>query len=762
MVGGALPTWLLLAAFLILSAVYVYGFYDTRLPTFESRLDAPEFKRIDVLLLVSGFDNIRYWLFDRWFGVPRSVGMVDRLPLLFWAAAILAVATALGWLSLVAIRVDKRLDRLETFVFSAAVGLSVASTYVLTVGLIGWVRSPLVYALPAALIIAVFGRIFARRIRQGGARPAEQRPTDDGTGVFSPHWLWLTAPFVLILILGGMLPPLSFDVLEYHLQAPKEWYLQGQITFLPHNVYANMPAGAGMFALLGMGLTGDWWLGALVGKTVLAMMAPITALALLAAGRRFFSTSAGVIAALVYISTPWILRVSTSGMVEGAVALYTLTAIYAATLWKLGKQSNAFTAKAPSRGRRPTEDGATSGDPSCTEGSAPQPSGGGDWKELLERGLGLVLLAGYLAGAAVSVKYPPALFLVVPLFVWFVVASWKEGLLSAAERRTYKTDWKSVLLAAGVFLLAVVLGCGLWLGKNWVLTGNPTYPLLYEVFGGASWTPEQNAQWNAVHRPDDFSATALGDDLATVLLRSEWLSPLLFPLAVLALLDHRRRRLVIGLTGYCVFVVAAWWLLTHRIDRFWVPMLSVVALLAGVGACVRGERPWRLAMAIVLLLGLGMNLITALTAAVHDQSYAMHLKRLRLDPARYDPWHLVLNTRWDRKDFNPHGPDSRLMTVGEAAVFDLTMPVDYATCFDDCPLETVAKGRTPAQIHAELRRRGIAMIYVDWSEIRRYRETGYGFTDFVQPEVLDELVDAGVLRMLPKIQEHEGEVYVVR
>ncbi len=42
-----------------------------------------------------------------------------------------------------------------------------------------------------------------------------------------------------------------------------------------------------------MALTGDWWFGALVGKTVMALAAPLTALGLFAAGQRLVSTITG-------------------------------------------------------------------------------------------------------------------------------------------------------------------------------------------------------------------------------------------------------------------------------------------------------------------------------------------------------------------------------------------------------------------------------------------------------------------------------------
>jgi len=51
---------------------------------------------------------------------------------------------------------------------------------------------------------------------------------------------------------------------------------------------------------------------------------------------------------------------------------------------------------------------------------------------------------------------------------------------------------------------------------------------------------------------------------------------------------------------------------------------------------------------------------------------------------------------------------------------------------------------------------------VHWGEIHRYRTSGYGFTDFVQPEVLDELVDQGIFEPLPAIPGHPGRAYRAR
>jgi len=62
----------------------------------------------------------------------------------------------------------------------------------------------------------------------------------------------IIAPFLITMFLGALLPSIDFDVLEYHLQGPKEYFQAGRIAFLPHNVYTSMPFGVEMLHLMGM------------------------------------------------------------------------------------------------------------------------------------------------------------------------------------------------------------------------------------------------------------------------------------------------------------------------------------------------------------------------------------------------------------------------------------------------------------------------------------------------------------------------------
>ena len=645
------------------------------------------------------------WVGDNW----GDFQFLDRLPILAVTGLILVLAYFGGRLTLAAIGGDRQLSDLEVFTFSTGVGLAQWSLLTLAVGLAGGLHGPW---LPLAALGVGMGwatwKWWGNRPWRAKTRPAKPRSAidvgkelerlkDDRVRPWlERHGLWLGLPFLLLIVFGGMLPPWDFDVREYHLQVPKEWFQAGRIEFLPHNVYGNMPLGAELHAVQAMVfMPGQraWWWGALAGKTVMACYEQLTALGLLAAGRRFAMPAAGVVAAVAYLSVPWVVHVSQAGLNEGAVACYLLLAVYAIALWREaeGKLAHAR-----------------------------------------------ILLAGFLAGAAAACKYPSVPFVIAPLTLaaMFAHGRWR---------------WRPAVL----FLAAAWCGCGLWYAKNWVQTGNPVYPL---VWGGITRTPERMEQWNRAHRvpPDErgrrYSLAQAFAAAADVGWRSPWQSPLLFPLAAAAVLGaRRRRRLVWGLTAYAVFFLAGWWLVTHRIDRFWVPVLPVLALLAGFGAVVPAPRAWPRVVLLLLVVGLATNLSFLLTAGVYDHRYLVSLERLRLDePAepgaisRVHPVHRYLNRRAVAGD--------RVLLVGDAQPFDLELPALYSTCFDECLFERWMKDRTADQRRAALHQRQIRYVLVNWSEIDRYRSPGnYGFSDFVTRRLVRaELVrDQQVLRPVP-------------
>ncbi len=709
-----------------------------------------------------------------WFGAPPGFSLLDRLPVLLIAAVILAAAASVGSLVIGSLHADRGLSRLETTVLAIAVGFVGLSNYVLLIGLIGQLRHVWLFTVPGTLVLIVAGgRIGLRRRRATASGTATATITREPVPPwFGRRWLWLAAPFVLVTLLGGLLPPVDFDVREYHLEVPKEFFAAGQIGFLPHNVYGNMPLGAEMLALLGMILSGDWWTGALVGKVLIAMFLPLTGLALLAAGQRLFSLPAGMIAAVLYVSIPWMVRVSSLGLVEGVYGFYLFLAIYTMILWT--RSDGPDIAHPPFRhvpddgtdqprdAHETTPHGVTllrilEVGFRCTWPFAPrtsafsrsekpricQPCSVRILNGVTHGGKSLsatptLLLSGLMAGGAMSCKYPAALFVFLPLAAWALFA-----------RRRF--HWQALAL----FTFAALLGSGLWFAKNLALTGNPVYPLAYNVFGGEGWSAEKDGKWRAAHDPEDFSAGAAVGRLADVAVRSQWLSPLVMPFAILALWVTCQRRIVLWLWLYFLYVIVTWWLLTHRIDRFWIPALPIVALLAGLGATWTSAALWRRILVPLLVLGLGVCFLLDTSGPGGYNRYFVSYQRLRSDTERVDPWHVYLSA---------HVPAGHVaLLVGDAQAFDLAVPVIYNTVFDDCIFEQAANGRSPEQVHRWFVDHRVSHIYVHWGEIARYRGPGnYGFTDFVQPQRFQTLVQHGVLAPpAPAIKGHPGQVYRV-
>lgn len=643
-------------------------------------------------------------LLEMWCGGSvANFSLLDRWPIVLLAAVILSGAWLAGRLCLVALGVCEVLDPLERVVFALGVGLNVFSLYALAVGLAGGLQQRWLFVAPLVILAAANAWIAVSQ-RPGTPR----RAFATATGANDRRWYWLliaAAPFAAAIVLGGMLPPWAYDVREYHLQAPKEWFQYGRIDFLPHNIYANMPLGSELNSVWAMSLVGGtdgWWWGAMVGKTVMACYSLVTAAALVAFGRRAHSLAAGCIAAAVFLATPWTVVLAVSGYNEGPVMLYALLAIYA--LWlsrreQFAAQSGRFT-----------------------------------------------LLAGFLVGSAVACKYPPVLFLALPLAAFVGVTNYLVP----------TQNWRRAAIGVTLFVAAVATASGLWLAKNWAQTGNPVYPLLYSKFDGRSRTPEKDRQWTRAHspQPDDrgrrFSLRDFTAKVAWVGWQMLLASSILVPLAVMSPLADGQRRLVAAIGLWMVFVFLAWWLLTHRLDRFLLLMLPVAALLAGIGAAALDHPAWRMATLAFVVWGLVTQFPFA-TLPLDDNRFFAPLAALRRDDIGGQPGvRLNPTQRW----LNEHAqPGERVLLVGDAEPFELRIGAVYNTCFDDCQFERLFRGRTRDERLAALQRENIRYVLFHWAHLARYRSPGnYGYTsDYVTPDLVHrELV--GEQRLLRPIE----------
>ena len=349
------------------------------------------------------------------------------------------------------------------------------------------------------------------------------------------------------------------------------------------------------------------------------------------------------------------------------------------------------------------------------------------------------LLLGLLAGSAMACKYPALISAVIPFGAIALLAGFRE---------------RDARLPVS-FALGVALVIGPWLLKNVVDTGNPVYPLAYQVFGGSQWDQALDAKWAAAHGPRAFSYDSLKKGLLDVAGRSDWQSPLYLALAPLALLRPKSRRAAWWLWAYVAYLFATWYLLTHRLDRFWIPLLPALAMLAGLGADWTRKRGWTLLLVLLLMISLLSNAVVVTTDLSGPNRWTEKLATLRqLVPAELNPPLVLLDEKLP--------DDAKVLLVGQASVFHLKANLVNNTVFNHEILEELTRGRTADEVATALRQQGITHIYLDWSEIARFRQPGnYGFTDFVTPELLARLVREGVLDP-PESLGLSHELYPVR
>lgn len=302
---------------------------------------------------------------------------------------------------------------IEQVALSVALGLGALSTISVGLGLLGLYRPPVLFVLLAGL--ALWLRHDLRALLSGVR----------SLGTVARHTLGTAprgAPALAILLtlgvgaelLGALTPPHHFDALAYHLTAPARFLLTGRIVPLPDVLYGNLPLGVEL--LYGFGLA--------FGSSAFAQLLHLafrglTALALWATARRYCDRPTAWLAVALFLATPLVLVWARVANVDLALAAFLLLATLA-------------TLRAG--------DGATEGR---------------RW----------VLLAGLFAGLALGTKYQ-ALF-AVPIL----------GVLLAVDASRSRSGWRELLARVGGFCGVAMLLAAPWYLKNWLLLGNPLWPL---------------------------------------------------------------------------------------------------------------------------------------------------------------------------------------------------------------------------------------------------------------------------------------------
>lgn len=486
-----------------------------------------------------------------------------------------------------------------------------------------------------------------------------------------------TAAVLFMLMLAYFscfVPPMDYDVLEYHLGAPAYWLREGRIGFIEHIVYSNFPFNTEMLYLFPMVLLGDTLIGAFAAKLINFQLGVLCILAIGTAARRFSGDTAGRVAALAFAFNPWFMRSVVRAYDTLALSLYTFLALYCLIQYV-----------------------------SEEEGESRK------W----------CLLGAVFAGLSMGTKYPSFLFVWVPAVVLV-------GIVSIRRKKPAKNWQKAELLMIGLIPLAIAAP---WLIKNLLYTHNPVFPLLGSWFGGPEWDAIRDARFVAAHQSHPIGPAGFVTEAWKQYVAGIGSSPLLFlflPFAFKSTCANRKACLT--LAGYASLYLLLWVYCTHRIDRFLVPSFPALCVLCGIGFSM--SRGWiRYGCRVILVFFCCLHGFHAVIISSEIGCWSMNVidgNATAVLKEKQGPAFEALTY------MNEHvKPDERVLFVGEAQTFYCNRNYfRVATVFDAQLMDQAfgVSGIQPTQDDISrgiqiLKDAGITHIYVHWFETFRLQST---------------------------------------
>lgn len=629
-------------------------------------------------------------------------------------ALLIVAAAGLGaWPAHVLLSGD--VSRLQRGCVATAIGLGLLAAVTFVLGASGVLDRTLAWVVVAAGLGCGMSYLGQARKRQPAAarldRPAPRRMS----GIWLPIVLVLPLSLPLaVMLFGATLPPgllwegeaYGYDVLEYHLQVPREYFDAGVIQFLPHNVYASFPAQVETLYLLLMHLCGDAHAAAIPAQLLHAMLGILTAVALYAFAP---SGPAGLLAALTAGCVPWLAYLGCLAYVELGVTFFAAVTggLLLQTVWARDASFRHLFA------------------------------------------------AGLCAGLAGGCKYT-ALVLV----ALAALASWLIVSRTAIRQR---------LLGAVAFTVGCVVAFSPWLARNAVFTGNPIYPFAYEIFGGAGWSAERASQWEAGHAfksggGDVGLAGRLGYGFEE-LIKKQMFGVALFGLAAVGVWRVRDRRSGLLLL-WVVLMLLSWAILTHMPGRFVVPLVVPLGFLSGYaligrerrsveselppGSAAGLSRVWLAAIVVIAVAGAFVNDFNLYRLLRYE--YGSWTRRTAQDEIALDGMLGQTQVLLETNDINRlvGVGSAKVWLIGLANVFYITPETRYTVVFNRDPwLEFAEDEPDPGEVVAWLRTQKVTHVVFSWTEIERLRRT-YGFSPLPTPAWIEGLTRRGLRRIWPE------------
>lgn len=471
------------------------------------------------------------------------------------------------------------------------------------------------------------------------------------------------ASFLLILCLAaGLLltltPEIGKDALIYHLAVPKLFLKHHGFYFIPGNIFSNYPLHSEMLFLIGLFLQGDILSKGMHFLVLLCILLGMDQFMRYRMKRHDFPA----LSLLIFCTIPSVFLISHMAYNDLFVTFYSVAAVFAFI----------------------------------------------NWVHNVERGW--LILSGVFTGLAMASKYTA---LLLPFLGCL-------GILWAVRHHHFPV--RKILRFLLLYGLILILWGSPFYIKNWIVTGNPFYPFIYSIFGGAGWEPEQarlydffvqnmgmgRAFLDYVLLPWNLSFHAkMGSPHFDGIIGPIFITTLPFAMGIRKLEGDLKIMAV-----YCVFMFL-FWAFSAQLIRYLIPIFPFLAIVTGsiLTDCRRKKI-------------LNIILVCLITGSLIFNGY--HLFR---DYMNVRPFHVVVGTE-DRNDFLNRTISSFTMFdyLNHQAPSDAKILLIYMKnwtflcehdCYSDSMFESytlqkiLSQASTPEEVSSTLRHKGFTHLLCD-------------------------------------------------
>jgi len=383
------------------------------------------------------------------------IPLIQHTGNIVWIAVICLISIGVGKLALAWTHM-KNSDSGETIIFSAAVGFAIIGYSIFIIGICQMLYSIVIYFLTAIFGTLAFAGWFMGK-KHPITRPYLQKnehlenKTSNGRPALAINRFCLItlAICMLLCVMLVLTPEIGKDALIYRIGVPKLFLAHHGIYFIPGNIFACYPFFNEMLYTWGLSLGGE-----ILPKGTHFAIAVFILFTMWKFGRRYVrKNNFELLPLLIFFTIPSVFQNAHVAYCDLTLAFYTFVAIYAYLNW-YNTQENLW-----------------------------------------------IILCGVFSGIAMSTKYAG---LYLPLSGCF-------GVLWGCRQKKISNP-KAVRLLSLYVLFAFFTGTPFYL-KNWIMTGNPLYPLFYGIFGGRGWSAEQAGYYDTFIR-----SLGMGRDLIDYLL----------------------------------------------------------------------------------------------------------------------------------------------------------------------------------------------------------------------------------------------------